>query len=345
MNTEEPAEPVAPSPEAGKAKWWWSGKSGLVVRSLIGLVLFGLAIGVVLVQRDSLVESYQALGRANPAWIVLLVALPVGNVVFTSLTFVVLTGRYEKVTHWEMFLLMLSAGLLNYLPLRPGMVGRVAYHRQVHKIRATDSAKVVLRAMLSSAISLGGMILVAQGLSALGLTRSWWVVPLTLLPGALCVLIGTVLMRRQPRRGVWRLVVAIGWRWGDMLLWAVRYALVFMLVGEPISWPESTLFAAVSQAAMIIPLFGNGLGLREWAIGAFAGRRAIEAGHTQAQTLTNMTASGLTADLVNRAAELVVLVPLGALAGALLARQTGMTRAAMVNSEPQPDSQQELPLK
>lgn len=329
---ESPPRIQASSPPA--AKWWWSAKGGLAVRSTIGLVLFGLAIALVVNQRASLSESYEAIRHANPMWMVLLVALPLGNVVFTALTFVVLMGRYERISFWEMFLLMLSAGLLNYLPLRPGMVGRVAYHRQVHKIRATDSAKVVLRAMLSSAISLAGMIVVAQFASHMGLSQTWWAVPMTLVPGAACVIFGTALLKRNPKSRRWRLVVATGWRWGDMLLWAARYAVVFVLVGAPITWAEATLFAAVSQAAMIIPLFGNGLGMREWAIGAFAGRRALQAGGSQAEALTQMTASGLTADLVNRAAELVILVPLGALAGAMLARRTHPMRT----DEPQQEN-------
>jgi len=327
----------APSPQASPptaARWWWSAKGGLVVRFAIGLVLFGLAIGLVVTQRESLSESYEAIGQANPAWIVLLIALPLGNVVFTALTFVVLTGRYARVSFWEMFLLMLLAGLLNYLPLRPGMVGRVAYHRQVHKIRATDSAKVVLRAMLSSAISLAGMIVVAQLASVVGLSQTWWAVPVTLVPGTACVLIGSAMLKRNPKSGLSRMVIATGWRWGDMLLWSVRYAVVFVLVGAPITWAEATLFAAVSQAAMIIPLFGNGLGMREWAIGAFAGRRALQAGGSHAEALTQMTASGLTADLVNRAAELVILVPLGAVAGVVLARRTRTMRT----DEPQPEN-------
>ncbi len=290
--------------------------------------MFTLAIGVVLSQRGTLSESLNAVRSAHLGWVLLLLILPVANVLFTALTFKALTDRYARVPLWEMILLMLSAGLLNYLPLRPGLVGRVAYHRQVHGIRATDSAKVVLLAMLATALGLGGMVLAAQLVVAAGAGGAVTHASATVLPAIGCVVFGSWRAHNEPQRRVWNLVAATGWRWGDMLIWAARYAVVFSLVGSPITWAEATLFAAVSQAAMVVPLFGNGLGLREWAIGAFAGSRALESGADSAGALTELTASGLTADLVNRAAELVVLVPLGALAGAALARRARAFRAS-----------------
>ncbi len=56
----------------------------------------------------------------------------------------------------------------------------------------------------------------------------------------------------------------------------------------------------VSVVAMLVPFVSNGLGIREWAIGLFApflGDSTLEI--------------GLTAELVNRAAEIVVVVVAG----------------------------------
>ncbi len=318
---------IAPEAAIAQARWW-NARTSKVLRATLGFGMFALAVGVVLSQRATLSESFDAIGSAHPGWVLVLLALPLANVLLTALTFKALTDRYARVPLGEMTLLMLSAGLLNYLPLRPGLVGRVAYHRQVHGIRATDSAKVVLRAMLATAFGLAGMMLAAQLVLFAGHDSAPAHAAATVLPAAACIIFGTLQTRAAPDRGMWHLLTATGWRWGDMLVWAARYAVVFELVGSPITWAEATLFAAVSQAAMVVPLFGNGLGLREWAIGAFAGRRALTNGTDSAGAITELTASGLTADLVNRAAELVVLVPLGAIAGAVLARRARAFKAA-----------------
>ncbi|MCB1281548.1 MAG: hypothetical protein KDB18_08490, partial [Salinibacterium sp.] len=150
-----------------------------------------------------------------------------------------------------------------------------------------------------------------------------------ILPGVLIVMVGHALLARFPDQHHWRIMIATGWRWGDMLLWAARYAVVFILVGEPVTWARATQFALISQIALVIPLVGNGLGLREWAIGAFAGR-----GSGEPQSLAQSAAVGVTADLVNRAAELIVLVPLGALAGVLLARRARAAGASLASNSP-----------
>jgi len=56
----------------------------------------------------------------------------------------------------------------------------------------------------------------------------------------------------------------------------------------------------VSMVAMLAPLTGNGLGVREWAIGLAA--------HLLRQSDLVL---GLTADLLNRAAELIMVLVLG----------------------------------
>ena len=297
---------------------------GPFLGAVCGAALFGVACWAVFSQRATLQSSFTAIGEAHPLWIVLLLALPLANVFFTSATFGVLTNRYGKVPLWEMNLLMLSAGLLNYLPLRPGLVGRVAYHRQVHGIRATDSAKVVLISIGCSSIGLAGVLVGAMGVAGLGLRGTPFAWPLAIAPGAACLVVGGILRAGGGHEKWWRFLVAAGWRTGDMLVWTARYWLVFFLVGQTVTWFEAALLTVVSQAAMMVPLFGNGLGLREWAIGASVGgivHRPSD-GIDSGSDLMDMAAPGLTADLVNRAAELIVLAPLGAVAGVMLARRT-----------------------
>ena len=69
-------------------------------------------------------------------------------------------------------------------------------------------------------------------------------------------------------------------------------------------------FACVSVVASMVPLFGNGLGVRQWAIGLLA------------PVLTTYRLElGVTAELVNLAGELIMLLLLGTAGAAWLARR------------------------
>jgi hypothetical protein len=105
-------------------------------------------------------------------------------------------------------------------------------------------------------------------------------------------------------------------RYADMLIWVARYWVVFRLVGAPVSIAAATAIAAVCQITLNIPIVGNGMGLREWAVGLTASHlpRGLFGASGQMQM-----SSGLAADLVNRVAELAVALPMGLLCAAYLA--------------------------
>jgi hypothetical protein len=91
---------------------------------------------------------------------------------------------------------------------------------------------------------------------------------------------------------------------------------VFALVGAPIGLPGAVAFAAVCQVALVVPFIGNGLGVREWAIALTA------AALPPAVLGSDMGAGmGLLADLVNRAAEVLVVIPVGMASVAYLSRR------------------------
>jgi len=96
-----------------------------------------------------------------------------------------------------------------------------------------------------------------------------------------------------------------GWSWiliksADLLADAARLWLAMGIVGSPISYGDAV---AASSAGMVVRLIGltpNGLGLREWAI---AGVLQSLAGADGSQAVM--------AALIDRAVEVLVLVPLG----------------------------------
>ena len=108
---------------------------------------------------------------------------------------------------------------------------------------------------------------------------------------------------------------AMGLRVADLIVWTLRYWVVFAIADSPVSMAQAAAVAAVSQVAMSVPLVGNGLGLREWAVGLL--RASLPAWYGVAAA----SSAGLTADLVNRAAELLVAVPVGLLCAAAVTRR------------------------
>jgi hypothetical protein len=98
-------------------------------------------------------------------------------------------------------------------------------------------------------------------------------------------------------------------RYVELLVNAVRYWAAFELIGSPIDHHSAIAFACLSAMATMVPFLSNGLGLREWMIGVVA----------PLLTTYQMTL-GITADLVNRAAEIVVIFGLGIAGLAVLAR-------------------------
>jgi uncharacterized membrane protein YbhN (UPF0104 family) len=119
------------------------------------------------------------------------------------------------------------------------------------------------------------------------------------------------------------LTLALGARYADTLVWIVRYAVAFALIGRPITPMQATVFAAAAQLAMMMPLVGNGLGVREWAIGLSLPLMEKDAARTV----------GLTADLLNRAAEVLSAVPIGIVCMVVLARERRKRKGATGTSE------------
>lgn len=286
-----------------------------VVGAVVGVLLLGAAVWAVW-SRGSVVENAWATMREAPAWLVVAaLALPLASWLLTSGAFWLLSRRYAPVPMSDMTLLIGAAWLLNHLPLRPGMVGRVAFHKKYHGMAIGDSVRVMIAAMACSGVSLAMLLLAAVGVSRV----EGMLLTVVCLVGPTAV-VGTVAVcARAIGKSWWREAAALGVRSLDMLAWVGRYAIVFTLVGQEVSVERLVIVAAVCQVAMLVPLTGNGVGLREWAVGltlaAMAGSAAAVDAREQAAAI------GLAADLLNRAAETVLAVPVGLVCSWVLARK------------------------
>jgi len=255
----------------------------------LGAALAAAALVVVGRQHGAVSGALEAVSR--PSWgpVVLLIGAIGANVILSGLMYSVLISRYGRVGVVEMQALIASAALLNFLPLRPGLFGRIAYHRAVNDIAVVDSVKTAGQAIGLSILTAGSLAaaLLIGGL----LPVPMWVLVALPLPVLAAGGLGGRL-RIWCRAGLVRYL--------EVLVWAVRYHAAFALIGRPIEVETALAFAVVGMITMSVPFVGNGLGVREWAIGLAA---PLLSGH--------VLEIGLTADLVNRAAELAVIVVLG----------------------------------
>lgn len=297
----------------GEVAGVWPGsnrKKRRIVGFGVGILLFAAAVAAVVTSRASLAHAIDSLEHPNLLLVAL--ALPLLNWHLISVSFWVLTRRYGHVGLGEMHALIGSAWLLNYLPLRPGMFGRIAYHKRVNRIGVRDSVRVLATSVALTVASNAMICVIAWVMLDASQAAGWVIVAL---PGVFFCLAGLVLAGQAESAFSMApgLAIAMGVRYFDILVWVARYAVVFRLIGYPVTLAEATLITAVSQAALLVPLVGNGLGVREWGIGFAV---PVMAGQSP-------RALGLAADLLNRAAEVLVALPVGLIAAALLYRRTG----------------------
>ncbi|MHA7813675.1 MAG: hypothetical protein ACX94C_09815 [Phycisphaerales bacterium] len=293
---------------------------------VLGVVLL-CAAAVYLVANPSELRAFAERIRHAPTWAVPIVLLgPVLNWVFVSQCLWALNRRHGVVGRGEMLALVGSAWLLNHLPMRPGLVGRIGYHAKVNNIRVRDSVEAsvwsLVHAVIANVLGLGLALLVQPGA---GLGRLTLILSIPIL-----VLIIAAMLAETKSDQLGLMVRGLMWRYADLLVWMLRYAAAFAMLGIEITPVQIVLITAVSQVAQVIPITGGGIGFREWGVGLAA---TMSGG---AQGIDMRTAVG--ADLINRVAETMIVIPLGLVCTAIVTRRFKAAMAAKRSAEDEPVS-------
>ena len=266
--------------------------------TIVGVLMLAGAIVLVVMQHDRIATALEAMSHPSPGMIVLLVATMLASLFITGLQFQLLLARYQ-VPAIEMQGLIAGSALLNFLPLKAGLLGRIAYHQVVHAIRPMETARAMILARVAGLVAIGltAGTLFFRDLMEGGDLWAW-----ALIPAAVA---GWLTLIRLTRTA--GLVLLL--KYLDLLLMAVRYRCAFMLMNEPVGFDVCMALASIGMLAGAIPFFTGGLGLREWLVGWLT---------TMLVALPAALELGLLADLINRAVELIVLLPVGGLAILLL---------------------------
>jgi hypothetical protein len=304
---------------ATKANRWRQTRWFRIGGFVAGALLVFLAIAAALRQDpDAMRRSIDALGQ-HPWWFVLLfLMLPVLNWLSISASIWFLLSRFGRLGLAETLGLIGMAWLLNYLPMRPGMVGRIAYHKAVNGISIRHTGQTLIEGTVITAICSGVLLLGAVVLRGVDAGLAWGLlIAVPMVTGAIA---SAALWSTRPITA--RYCAAGALRVLDMAVWAGRYALAFAIVGTSIDLPAALVLAVASQVAMLVPIAGNGLGIREWLIGALAASLpAAMLGGADANL-----SQGLTADVLNRFVEVLVAVPLGMVCLGIIARRLRTAR-------------------
>lgn len=263
---------------------------------VFGVVCLVGAVFMVMREGDEFSAAFEAL-RDPPVWEVALVLIAIAlGLALTAFLFHLLMRRFAVVPFAEMLTLMTASTFANYLPLKPGFLGRVAYHRVRHRIRPTDTVRTILEAIALSGTVATMFLLSLAALRALDLPGEFSLVA----PSVLAVA-GIV-----PRARTIALALLV--RQAEFALLTFRYWVVFRLIGAPIDLEAAIVLASVNAIATLIPFISSGLGVREWITGLIT---PLVSPDTFSQ--------GIIAELVHRVAEITVIAPLGMLSLALLA--------------------------
>ena len=292
----------------------------------LGIALLSAATVYLITDPQTLREFAERIRHA-PIWATLLVLLgPVLNWVFVSQCLWALNRRHGVVGRAEMLMLVGSAWLLNHLPMRPGLVGRIGYHAKVNGIRIRDSVEAsvwsLVHAVIANVIGLGLALLMDPGIGVAQLAL--------ILASPLIAMLVLAMLAETKSDQLGLLMRGLLWRYADLLVWMLRYAAAFAMLGIQITPLQIALITAVSQIAQIIPITGGGIGFREWGVGLTA---TMTPG---TQGIDMRTAIG--ADVINRIAETIIVIPVGLICTTMVARRfrNAIKDANLISAEDQP---------
>lgn len=295
-----------------------------VVGSLLGLALFAAAVWVVAHNWKDLSEAMRTATHARWWTLPALVVLPWISCALAAAMYHQLLNRDDPaaphVRYVEGLSVIACTWLMNYLPARPGMFGRLAYHKLVNDMPLRHSVSMSLVAMTCAGVAVALLIVVALVAHVLHGATAAVVIALPM-PAVVLFVVG---VRVRSRELVRRYLFACCARYLDVVTWLGRYLCAFAAIGRPLALSEAVALTAASQAAMLVPLVSNGLGLREWAVGLLGPVLPawMRSGGALTQTIS------IAGDLLHRAADIVAAIPAGLIGSAFVSRRLRAAKGA-----------------
>ena len=332
-NPADPARSPAPAPGgAGEstafslALAWRKRPAVRAAFYLLALALLAAAVWFALAEtsgQEGGPGGFARLAHADPLDAAVIALLIVASIALNGVVFWLIAKPFEhartepapSVTLPEMTALIGASSLLNYLPMRAGMVGRAAYLKRRHHIPLT--ASVVMLLMVG-----GGTVYIYLVMSIVTLWRgsldpAWWATVVALLAaGSLAAVpVARIKVRLTPMLDapwfasagapLWLGAAALVFlRAADVLLAAGRLYLAARILGQPIDLAPAIVMASGGMFIKQATPLPNGFGVVElfYALCASLGIAADSPIEPQLATAVG---------LVDRAVEVIVFVVVG----------------------------------
>lgn len=271
----------------------------LLLRWLLLVVALGLLIAAVWAGVSQV--DWPRLSEISPVHAMLLAGSVLVNLLLAGGMFWVVTLSFDaspRVPLSRMMWLIMASALFNFLPLRPGLVGRAAILRTHHQLPVRQSVLTLL-----VVLAVGCAVTLLVGLLA-------WLITNPLLLGIM-ILASTLVLALISGPIASRLLhrpVVMAWLWvplrvADAMVAGFRLWLAFEIIGVGIDYRQALIAGAAGLLVAMVGLTPNGLGLREWIIALFT------------QAISSATwETGLAASLVDRGMETLVVIAAGLIA-------------------------------
>ena len=324
LHPEQELPPEGPGVPRGKSVAWRFGVTA------IGL---GLLAGCIYLASGEIGPGWDRLKAANPGDIAMMMGMVAASLAVNAAVFwaVIIPFRPDKpVKLHEMGALIAATSLLNYLPMRAGLIGRAAYLKQQHELPYRLSVVMMLFVGGSTAVVYLWLVGVTATLREWSLGEPmdalWWSLIVggyaaMAMAGWVVVKFGRSYLPKFVLRyfddaelaiewfgrvgfvvGSASILIVLALRAVDVGFTAVRLSIMMTVLGEPIDVSTAILLATSGMLATLLTPLPNGIGLREVLYGGISENPVL--------------------GLLDRAVEAMVFIIVGAIGLAYVHRRT-----------------------
>ena len=242
-----------------------------------------------------------------------MIAATLISLTVNAATFLIALRPAGDVGFWNMQRLNVACNALNYLPLRPGMISRIAYHLRVDRVGVINlgacfGAVALILLLVAAVLGLASLIRPQFDLVWLGIALAGLLVAATFV-----MVLARLPLAAKHGRGFDRLLAAhdmiwplIGLRIVDIAAYTARLWCAMAIVGIAVDSLAYVMFIGI--VALLFGLFPIRIGFRE---AGLAAALAFAAGWFGQPEVDQGTLNQLA--LIESAGEAIVYIPIGAL--------------------------------
>jgi hypothetical protein len=292
--------------------------AGLLTPRKIAVQLTGFVIGILLLGWCVSIAmkggGLERLADADPRLVVALAACSVVSLFVNGVSFWLVIRPVQQIRFWSLQWINLVVAVLNYAPIRLGLIARVAYHVRIDRMPLLRIGAWLAALGYTLALTLGACIAATIIRPAFDLLWAALLVGQLVLGGLLTwAVMGQSIVTRFGR-GMEQMIGRPACLWGAIALRLVdigafvgRMACAVAILDLPLATPDVLLLGFAALALSLNPL--GRMGFREIAV-AFVAARLVS---PEAATL-DLESDMATLALVESAGEALVFIPLGAIA-------------------------------